>query len=129
MIVCQEKDGVCTQCGFKIEPRMRRTCAKGGAAHPSTAYVKPKEDYLSAQIEMYGLGNLVESALESCGVTKDRWIAFKTKVGLPSTCNCTRKKEYLNQLGREFGEAAHQAVIGLLGIGRQAKQHDDREEK
>jgi hypothetical protein len=68
-------------------------------------------------IEIYGLGNLVESTLEKYGVTKDRWVEFKKRLGLPATCNCDRRKEYLNKLGAEFGEKAKNAVSSLLGFG------------
>ncbi len=42
-----------------------------------------------------GLGDMVESALSAIGVTKDRVSRW---LGMP--CNCERRKEKLNALGR-----------------------------
>lgn len=61
------------------------------------------------------LGDRVESALETIGVTKDRWKSFKSLMGLPATCNCESRKVYLNKLGDELGEAARKAVAAIVG--------------
>ena len=53
------------------------------------------------------LGDRVEAALGKAGITQERWKAFKKQFGLPATCNCTARKEYLNRMGDEFGEAVN----------------------
>jgi hypothetical protein len=60
-----------------------------------------------------GLGDHVESALESVGITMDRWIAFKKVFGGGPGCNCPARKAWLNKLGEQLGDAARDAVEGL----------------
>lgn len=61
-----------------------------------------------------GLGDRIESALTAAGITKERWKAFKGAMGLPRTCNCDARKEYINKLGEQLGEAAKSAVDALF---------------
>lgn len=49
------------------------------------------------------LGDRVELALESVGITKDRWIALKAKIGLPATCDCPSRKKWLSDLDASLG--------------------------
>lgn len=46
----------------------------------------------------FGLGDRVESLLASVGITKDRWLEAKKIVGLPPTCGCQSRQEYLNKV-------------------------------
>lgn len=55
------------------------------------------------------LGDWVESRLKSIGVTKESYQAVKAAMGLPPTCDCDERKEWLNQLGEKFGVAAKAA--------------------
>lgn len=73
---------------------------------------------VAAKANRPGLGDRVESALHSVGVTKERWAAFKGAMGLPATCNCEARQQYLNKLGDELGEAAKSAVASLFGKGK-----------
>ena len=63
----------------------------------------------------FGWGDMVESALLTVGVTKERWNNFKATFGLPSTCNCDARREALNRIGHELGDLAKNAVANLLG--------------
>jgi hypothetical protein len=45
------------------------------------------------------LGDKMESMLESIGVTKDRYKAAKLALGFPPTCDCDKRKEWLNKAG------------------------------
>lgn len=51
-----------------------------------------KNDYLKG--EVVGLGDIVESALQSLGITQER---FKQFFNLKE-CNCTKRKAWLNSL-------------------------------
>jgi hypothetical protein len=77
--------------------------------------IPPKRTRGSAKVAALGLGDRVESALQIAGITKDRWAAFKATMGLPATCNCDARKQYLNKLGEELGESARKAVASLFG--------------
>ena len=50
-----------------------------------------------------GLGDRVENMLASIGVTEDRYAEIKEKFGLPATCNCKGRKEWLNRVGKYIG--------------------------
>ena len=44
------------------------------------------------------LGDLIESALTIIGITQDRYKEVKQLFGLPPTCGCDKRKEYLNRV-------------------------------
>lgn len=46
-----------------------------------------------------GLGDYTESLLKSIGVTQDRYKAAKELFGLAPTCNCDKRKAWLNRVG------------------------------
>lgn len=47
-----------------------------------------------------GWGDKVETFLQGLGITPERYVDIKEKFGLPPTCNCAGRKEWLNQVGR-----------------------------
>jgi len=57
-----------------------------------------------------GLGDIVESALSSIGITQAAWVEWKKEHGLPPTCSCSARKEWLNRFGERFGKAAKAAA-------------------
>lgn len=72
-------------------------------------------EHVCGRKEAPKLGDRVEAALTGVGITKERWVAFKQKLGLPATCRCAARQKYLNDLGDELGEAAKAAVAALFG--------------
>jgi hypothetical protein len=68
-----------------------------------------------------GLGDQIESALTAIGFTKERWLDTKESIGLPRTCNCTARQEWLNTLGEKLGEKAKNAVAALFPKGIKLK--------
>ena len=60
-----------------------------------------------------GLGDVVESVLESVGVTKERVSKVASIVGVQD-CGCEKRKQYLNEVGKMVG----------LGLGAEASQTD-----
>lgn len=49
------------------------------------------------------LGDRVESALKAIGISQDRIIDVKAALGLPPTCNCPARIEWLNNLDEQLG--------------------------
>ena len=50
-----------------------------------------------AKCDAWAAGDDLENLLHAVGVFKERWVAFKQAFGLPPTCNCDKRKEWLNQ--------------------------------
>lgn len=48
----------------------------------------------------YGWGDGVTAALKKIGVTEERYKAVKELFGLPPTCGCPQRREWLNKVGR-----------------------------
>jgi hypothetical protein len=46
-----------------------------------------------------GLGDRTEQLLASLGVTKERYVEAKKRFGLPPTCDCPERREWLNRVG------------------------------
>ena len=49
-----------------------------------------------------GLGDSLETVLTTLGITKDRYVEVKKLFGLPPTCNCDQRREWLNKVGEWF---------------------------
>lgn len=47
-----------------------------------------------------GWGDAVTAALKKIGITEDRYKAVKELFGLPPTCGCPQRREWLNKVGR-----------------------------
>jgi hypothetical protein len=45
-----------------------------------------------------GLGDWTERMLASIGITKERYVAAKQLFGLAPTCNCAKRKAWLNRV-------------------------------
>lgn len=52
-----------------------------------------------AQKKRRGLGDKLHDWLEQHGITEDRYRAVKELFGLPPTCNCAKRREWLNRVG------------------------------
>jgi hypothetical protein len=57
---------------------------------PQPGAVKPVKD---------GWGDHVTTWLKNIGITEERYKDIKTKFGLPPTCNCSKRREWLNRVG------------------------------
>ena len=62
------------------------------------------------------LGDWVESRLTAVGMTKEKWVEIKSSVGLPPTCECEERQEWLNQVGTKFGAAMKSSFAKLWGL-------------
>jgi hypothetical protein len=94
--LCQRgDDGNCTQCGQPIRERLRRTCQPGVViAHPRTVRQVPL------------LGDRIEAALTSIGITKERWGEFTKKHKIPGCGGCDKRQSDLNAIDEWFRNAA-----------------------
>lgn len=98
--LCQDQDGACSQCGHKMTPGLRgRQCPaaaqeRGRPEPPIVQSVKPRK----CKENKPGLGDLTERWLTKIGVTKERYIEAKQMFGLAPTCNCEKRKEWLNSV-------------------------------
>ena len=83
------------KCLIKAERDGYSTCARCADWEATSPERRP--------IRKRGLGDLVGQFFESVGVTKERYKSAKQAVGLPPTCNCDARKEWLNKLGDTLG--------------------------
>ncbi len=58
----------------------------------------PAVDSKALAVHEVGLGGRLERLLSSLGITTDRYIQVKELFGLPPTCNCGKRKEWLNRV-------------------------------
>ncbi len=98
--LCQEKDGACSQCGHKMTASLRgRQCPaaakeRGRPVPPIVKSTKPR----GCKEKKPGLGDFTESLLQRIGVTKERYIEAKKMFGGAPTCNCEKRKAWLNRV-------------------------------
>ena len=48
------------------------------------------------------LGDDIEDALKSLGITKERWARLKEQLHLDPNCNCERRQVWLNEKSKEL---------------------------
>jgi len=46
------------------------------------------------------MGDRLEQWLTKHGITKERYVEVKKLFGLPPTCGCAKRQEWLNKVGR-----------------------------
>jgi hypothetical protein len=116
-VLCQPVDGICSQCGGWASPSLMQRCG-----------ANPRQERPPVE-RGPGLGDRVEQALSSVGITKTRWALVRAKIGLPAGCGgCDVKQEWLNKVGEELGEAAKLAVSELWGKVIRLKQRKPPEQ-
>lgn len=80
----------CGKCGRSIAAPVgpvRRVCTAGG-----------KCDFGAFEAEQPKLGDYTERLLASIGITEDRYREAKELFGLPPTCGCSQRKQWLNDV-------------------------------
>jgi hypothetical protein len=93
-----EKGTPCTMCGRVLKMTFR---------DPPHALCKVK-----------GAGDALEELLTSYGVTKEWWIDYKSKHGLPPTCGCDSRRQYLNDLSKAHPNLAKYGVMVFRALTR-----------
>ena len=53
--------------------------------------------------ESKGLGDWAEEALAKLGITEERYVEIKKACGLPPKCGCSKRKRWLNKVGKYLG--------------------------
>lgn len=77
-MLCRYEDGVCVRCGHRV---------------PDEFADRP----MVRQCDLMAFGDDLENWLASLGITKERWGAAKQALGLPPTCSCEARKQWLNR--------------------------------
>ncbi len=93
-----EKGAECQQCGRKLTANFRE---------PPQAICR-----------VNGLGDSLEELLTSYGITKEWYQGFKEKFGLPPTCNCNSRQEWLNKTSEAHPTIANIGVKILNALKR-----------
>lgn len=107
-VMCQNVDGVCTQCNKAMSEGERRGCSEWVKLHnyaPDTTKPEPTPKLL---------GDKVESGLKSLGITEHTYRDFKVFIGLSDNCNCEGRKESLNKLDARVREGVKHLKEGDL---------------
>lgn len=94
---------VCKNCGRTIPiknpdfiPEMYRAKCKQESVRVKSK--KPRDKTRTEPNSKPKLGDTVENMLKSVGVTEDRYKEAKSLFGLPPTCGCSKRKEWLNKV-------------------------------
>lgn len=74
---CVWKDRRCIHCGYELPDHVRLPAVR--------------------ECDTWAAGDDLENWLQAVGIFKERWVAVKEKLGLPPTCNCEARKEWLNK--------------------------------
>lgn len=86
----------CVYCGKQVMSdkcdSLRSRCLSAGGI---TSEVVRQEIAAKSKLR---LGDVTEVALKSIGITEDRYKAAKELFGLQPTCNCQKRKDWLNKV-------------------------------
>ena len=50
-----------------------------------------------------GLGDILERELKRLNITQEAYIKLKVRFGAMPTCNCEKRKQWLNRVGKYLG--------------------------
>jgi hypothetical protein len=111
MIRCHRKqlEARCQQRGYTLDEVMPCVVEQDGdrwlidVYHP--AYPRPKVDDWKPVM----VGDLVEKALTSVGITKERVERLTRTAGKPGGCGCDQRKKWLNEAGAKVQYAVRDA--------------------
>ena len=92
---------VCRVCGWQEESNS-----------PSYGSHKCRTETVSAA------GDALEQLLTSHGITKEWWTEYKSKHGLPPTCGCDSRRDYLNKLSQAHPNLAKYGVMVFRALSR-----------
>lgn len=112
---CVTED-ICAECPFRMArpaPVVDFNVGEIQPMHGGQLWIDNGSFVEKTDGETFLLGDWVECHLTSLGVTKEWWVGIKSEVGLPPTCDCEERKEWLNQVGTRFGSAVKQRFAKL----------------
>lgn len=92
-------DGKCDQCinAMPVALKGRQCPAAAKERGRTVAFVADAVEIKPAR-KKPGLGDITESLLQKIGVTKERYIEAKKMFGGAPTCNCEKRKAWLNKV-------------------------------
>jgi hypothetical protein len=74
------------------------------------SYHFPKSIEVPVAIQMIGkapvrlgMGDILERELKRLNITQESYIKLKARFGAMPTCNCEKRKQWLNKVGRYLG--------------------------
>lgn len=67
---------------------------------PGQNLPKARDESRATKALKDGWGDRITSALKKIGITEERYKDVKAKFGLPPTCGCPQRREWLNRIGR-----------------------------
>ena len=89
-LVPHGKGSRCTKCGKELNfppEGVNSWCRAQG-----------NQTVFAARENAAALGDITEAALRSIGITEDRYKAAKELFGMSPTCNCQKRKDWLNKV-------------------------------
>ena len=109
-------EDICSACPLRIARKIKQPPLQLGSVAIPDAMLEPQHggqvwiqngQYVEKVGDGYEflLGDWVETQLTRIGLTKEKWVEIKAEHGLPPTCECTERQEWLNQVGTKFGAA------------------------
>lgn len=117
MIRCHRRqlEDRCRQRGYTLAEVMGCVVAQDGdrwtidTNHP--AYPRKREEWMPIMV-----GDLVEKALTTIGITHERVEKLTRTQGKPGGCGCQQRKRWLNEKGVEVQKAVRDAAKRLYGM-------------
>lgn len=130
--VTQEPDGwlaTCSDCAWRFRQRKHVPTMHKCKVTGQTVVYKPPgwetrdksvpPEQITPPIKPQ-LGTSVEDLLKSYDITPEWWTGFKEKFGLPPTCGCKKRKDWLNAASDAHPTIANFGVKLLDALKRKA---------
>jgi hypothetical protein len=94
------------ECDFEVVGESLLRCRACGREVVTTSPPYQTHAVCRDQTSRFQLGDQLEVALTAIGITKESYRKAKQVLGLPPTCNCDKRKEWLNQMGQRLQVSA-----------------------
>lgn len=91
--------------------------AIGGHAQTFETLQWPQPDKPPDEWKPIMVGDLVEKALTSVGITQERVEKLTRTAGKPGGCGCAGRKKWLNEKGVEVQKAIRDTAKKVYGVG------------
>jgi hypothetical protein len=90
------------------EPRVNRI--------PTKRRIDPEVQKAAVEEQRRRLGDKLESALTGIGLSQENYVAIKEELGLPPTCDCPARKEWINKVDAKYQISEKiDALKGFMG--------------
>ena len=92
---CNQCDGWCERHALWKSAQARKLCEVDEGQRASW-------DLTTNERQSGLVGTRLAQTLESIGITKDKYVAVKLQFGMPPSCNCNERKNWLNKVSAAF---------------------------